>query len=292
MHYTHLVLSAAGFRAFAFLGAIQALRDADLHRPVRHVAGCSGGAIAAFAFCVNADPHALATRCAASVRDRNAGIHVVGPVRLSAFREMWTEQGIARADNVERMLRDVLEESTSMRAMSMQDFAKSTGRELALWTTNLTQGCGQALTLETHPDLDIVTAILASMAIPLVYRPVTIGGDLMVDGAVTEFVPTSAFRVAGDHVLQVSLPPSPVPPGPGMGNLMAAVVCAAMRHGAVGENILAIDVSGAELDFSDLNCVRFNVTPETVWSQFHAGQAAAATWLASKNIKHLEAPLN
>ena len=67
--YTHLVLSAAGFRAFTFLGALQALRDADMHRSVRHVAGCSGGAIAAFAFCLDLDPQHVAARCAASVAD-------------------------------------------------------------------------------------------------------------------------------------------------------------------------------------------------------------------------------
>ena len=62
---------------------------------------------------------------------------------------------------------------------------------------------------------------------------------------------------------------------------MSAVFCAAMRHGAVGENILSIDVSGAAIDASDLNCVRFDVDPHAVWSQFHVGHAAATAWLAA-----------
>ena len=280
MTYTHLVLSAAGFRAFAFLGAIQALRDANLHRSVRHVAGCSGGSIAAFTFCLDADPRLIAARCAASVRDRASGIHVVGPVRLNGLREMWDAQGIARPDNIERVLRDVMEDALSRRHMSLRDFAKASGRELALWTTNLTQGCGQALTLETHPELDVVTALLASMAIPLVYRPVEIEGQLMVDGAVTEFVPTSAFPTAlPEQVLQVSLPPRATNPGPGPWNLMSAVFSAAMRHRAVGDGIMTIDVPGISLDTSDLGCVRFDVGPDAVWEQFHAGHAAAKMWL-------------
>ena len=283
--YTHLVLSAAGFRAFTFLGALQALRDADMHRSVRHVAGCSGGAIAAFAFCLDLDPQHVAARCAASVADPARGAHVVGTVRLGALAEMWDAQGVAQPGNVERLLRDMMEDAphVARRRMSLLDFAKATGRELALWTTNLTRGRGQALTLETHPGLDVVTAILASMAIPFIYQPVDVEGELMVDGAVTEFVPTSAFPAAPPgQVLQVSLPPRPSPPGPGLWRLAAAVFNAAMRHRAVGDGILSIDVPDVALDASDLSCVKFDVGPDTVWAQFRAGHAATREWLSSR----------
>ena len=282
MHYSHLVLSASGFRAFAFFGAIQAIRDANMHRPMRHVAGCSGGAIAAFAFCADVDPRKVAERCAASVRDEAHGIHVIGPVRLSA----WSQQGIASATCIEALLRDILDETLSTRRMSLRDFAKATGRELALWTTNLTRGCGQALTMETHPDLDVVTAIMASMAIPLVYRPVDIDGELHVDGAVTEFVPTSAFPgVPTEQVLQISLPPKPAPPGPGLANLLSAVFAAALRHRAVGDGILSIDVPGPGLDASNLGAVRFDVNEDTVWSQYAVGRDTVAAWLKDRRLK-------
>lgn len=280
MTFTHLILSAAGFRAFTFLGAIQAIRDANLHRSVRHVAGCSGGAIAAFAFCIDAEPRLIAARCAASVRDRTHGLHVVGPVRLSTLREVWNAQGVAHPDHIERVLRDVMEDALTHRRMTLRDFAKATGRELALWVTNLTQGRGQALTLETHPELDVVTAILASLAIPLIYRPVVIDDDLMVDGAVTEFLPTSAFPTAHtEQVLLVTLPPRVETPGPGMLNLMVAVFNASMRHRAMGEGIMSIDLPDVPLDASDITWVRFDMNAEKVWEQFNLGHAAAAAWL-------------
>jgi len=258
MHYSHLVLSASGFRAFAFFGAIQAIRDADMHRPVRHVAGCSGGAIAAFAFCADVDVRKVAERCVASVR---------------------SETGIHKATCIETLLRDILEETMAKRRMTLRDFAKTTGRELALWTTNLTRGCGQALTLESHPDLDVVTAIMASMAIPLVYCPVDIDGELHVDGAVTEFVPTSAFPgVPTDQMLQVSLPPQPSSPGPGLANLMTAVFAAALRHRAVGDGILSIDVPGPSLSVSNF-FARFDVDESTIWNQFNVGRDTVAAWL-------------
>ncbi len=276
---THVALSASGFSGAALFGALHVL--APLLEDVRHYAGSSGGALAAFVHCAGLDPREAAELCARGV-ERDA--HVLGALRASTIVEAWHGLGLARPDAIERTLRDVLAARIGRRRASLRDFAQATGRVLAVWTTNLSTGRGQALTLDSHPELDVVTAVLASMAVPLLYRPVEIEGDLHTDGAVTEFLPDAAFPgVPRGRVLRVALSvPAPSGPPVGLLGLAAAALTAAVRHRSIPEDPvdgLVLDVEPAWPVVGDDLVVRFDIDPAKVWRQFHAAADQTEAWL-------------
>ena len=290
MGFTHAVLSASGFRVAAFFGALHAL--APLLHDVRHFAGSSGGALAAFVFCAGVDPREAADIVATSFGDPARGAHVIGSLRATAIAEAWSACGLASPDHVERMLRDMLERRLGVRRATLREFAQASGRVLSVWSTNLATGSGQALTLETHPELDVVTAVLASISIPFVYRPVDIGGQPHVDGAVTEFLPEAAFfDVPQERVLRVSIPMSGAPGAPFMPfrdlmGLAAAVLSAAVRHRASVATLrgeaLILDVEPAYPIVGADRVLRFDVDAAKVWRQYHAGRDAAEAWAEKK----------
>ena len=282
------MLSASGFSVVAFFGALHAL--APLLEDVRHYAGSSGGALAAFVACAGVDPREAAGMCAASFEDRADGAHVVGSLRAASVIEAWSACGLAAPTRIERLLRDVLERRTGARHATLREFAQATGRVLAVWTTNIARGQGEALTLESHPDLDVVTAVLASLAIPFVFRPVEIAGEPHVDGAVTEFLPDAAFPDAPPgRVLRVSVPISSAaaadapPPIRDMLGLATAVVATALRHRALaavrgGAPAVLLDVEPAYPVVGDDKVMRIDIDAAKAWRQFHAAVDQAEAW--------------
>ena len=70
--------------------------------------------------------------------------------------------------------------------MSFQDLETLTGRTLSVRALNITTQTIETLSTSTHPDLDVVTAVQASCAIPMLFAPVRIGQYDYLDVAILE----------------------------------------------------------------------------------------------------------
>ncbi len=120
------------------------------------------------------------------------------PMRL--FGKLWHPTSVTTNEVVPRLLRRHLPGAAF----------EHTAIELAVTATNLSRGNKHVFT-----DGPLDRAILASTAIPGVFEPVSIGGDLFVDGCVTASVDlATAAEMGASEILAIDLTPAPAPARP------------------------------------------------------------------------------
>ncbi|MEI9904288.1 MAG: patatin-like phospholipase family protein [Asticcacaulis sp.] len=165
-HSVGTVFSGGGARAFAQVGAIQALREA--HIPIDFICGSSMGAIIAAGLCLGWDETELDAR----MRDAFVNTSPLDDVVLP-FISMVAGKKVD--ERLERHFGDTMIED-----MPLPYFCLS---------SNLTSG-----TLKVHKTGLLRTALRASISLPGVLPPVIDEDQVLVDGAVMRSFPATMMR--------------------------------------------------------------------------------------------------
>ncbi|MDR2514324.1 MAG: patatin-like phospholipase family protein [Christensenellaceae bacterium] len=171
-----LALGGGAFRGLAHIGVLQVFDEAKL--PVRLVSGCSMGALIGGLYCSGMDMRLL-ERYVYTLDERSLA-DVILP-----------RQGLLAGARIEGILR-TLTGNKSFAQMKIPFSALAVDIER-----------GELLSLSEGP---IWQAIRASISIPGVFRPLRLGGRLLVDGGVLCRVPTDAVRAMGaDFIISVDV---------------------------------------------------------------------------------------
>jgi NTE family protein len=165
-HSVGVVFSGGGARAFAEIGAIQALREA--HIPIDFVCGSSMGAILAASLALGWDEAEIDTR----IRDAFVSTSPLDDV-VMPFLSMVS--GVKVDKRLEKHFGDVQIED-----MPIPYFCLS---------SNLTTGV-----LKVHKTGLLRQALRASISLPGVLPPVVEDGEVLVDGAVMRSFPATMMR--------------------------------------------------------------------------------------------------
>ncbi len=173
-----LVLSGGGFRGIVHAGVIHGLEELGI-RPT-HVAGASIGAIVGGMY--------AAGMSGSLMRDLLARTRLFRRHNL-AFR--WS--GLLNTDHIVAPLRPYFKRD---------DFA-ALSVKLYVSRTNLETGACDIVSSGS-----VLEAIRCSAALPLLFAPVESGGQLYVDGGLTDNFPVQALRSACDVVIGVSANPA------------------------------------------------------------------------------------
>lgn len=173
-----LVLSGGGFRGIVHAGVIHGLEELGI-RPT-HVAGASIGAVVGGMYAAGMDGQ--------QIRDLLAQTRLFTRHNL-AFR--WS--GLLNADRIVEPLLPYFE----------QDDFTALSKKLYISRTNLETGEGDVVSSGS-----VLEAMKCSAALPLLFAPVEAGGQLYVDGGLTDNFPVQAIRAKCDVVIGVSANPS------------------------------------------------------------------------------------
>ena len=165
-HSVGTVFSGGGARAFAQIGAIQALREAKI--PIDFICGSSMGAIIAAGLCIGWDEAELDHRM------RDAFVNT-SPLDDVVFPFISMVSGRKVDERLERHFGDVMIED-----MPLPYFCLS---------SNLTTGV-----LKVHKTGMLRQALRASISLPGVLPPVVEDGQVLVDGAVMRSFPATMMR--------------------------------------------------------------------------------------------------
>lgn len=161
-----VVLSGGGARAYAHIGALKALREANV--PLDFLGGASMGAVVAAGPALGWSHEELERRIRRAFVDSDPLSDIALPIIA-----------MTRAGKVARLMQEAYGE-VEMADMPLPYFAVS---------TNLTAG-----RIEVHRQGLLRRALRASISIPGVMPPVVMDGQVMVDGAVLKNFPTEVMR--------------------------------------------------------------------------------------------------
>jgi len=179
--------SAGGLRALSQLGTLAALRDAGVLNHVHDWYGCSGGGITALIGTV----FALGAT-SAWIRDALAIFDTAPFATLDTQRiaQFWTEWGILSGSDIIAVVGRILNTlAPTISTWTFRELEQHTGSRLHLIATNVSKSCSATFSSATTPHVKVLDALQASMAIPSIFVPVVINGDLYCDGAVDEYYP-------------------------------------------------------------------------------------------------------
>lgn len=168
-----LVLSGGGARGITHLGVIKALDEMGVH--ITAVSGTSAGALLGALYC-----HGYPV-------DEIFKIITTGYFKF--IRPAWTLSGLLSLDAL----------GTELTRYMPENSFESLRIKLVVAATNLEAG---AVTYFHSGPL--IPALLASSCVPAVFKPVTIGNTLYVDGGITDNLPAKPLRelcplVVGSH---------------------------------------------------------------------------------------------
>ena len=160
-----VVLGAGGVRASAHIGALRALVEAGVE--IDCICGTSAGAMAAATFATGVSPAGMSTLNRGFIARKPFSDYVL-PI-----------SSVLRGRRVERALREEFGE------LCFED----------LWLPCFVTSCDTSVFRDVvHDRGALVSALLASSAIPGVFPPHLIGGHMHVDGGVTCSLPGKAMR--------------------------------------------------------------------------------------------------
>lgn len=173
-----LALSGGGLRGTAHIGVIRAFEEAGIKADI--VSGTSAGSIIGALYAADIDSERMLDFF------RKSNIY-----KSISFN--WPVTGLASLDYLKKRISNVL---------PIADF-EELDKPLFVTMTNMNEGKLEIIG-EKGPLLD---AIAASCAIPMIFAPVKINGNLYVDGGVLKNLPASVLRDKCDLLIGVNLMP-------------------------------------------------------------------------------------
>ena len=179
---------------YSLSGACDALYDREVAQHIDRVSGSSAGSIAAFLF------------AAMSVKPSVKNVIFEDMTEYTKFNIVDLTTSWGGIVHWKKFLTLVMNKMGFNPSMTMKEFYNMTKIDLHISAFNLHRARTIYFSHLTHPDLSIVDAMAASSAVPFVFAPVTIEGELYVDAAALEKYPLSPFLgMRPEDVLIVAL---------------------------------------------------------------------------------------
>jgi len=154
-----LVLSGGGARGFAHLGVLQALNEAGIYPDI--ISGTSAGALAGVLYCDGHSPREIL-----KIMNRNS--------KLDYMRPTLPRDGILEISGINKLL------ESNLNAKKFENLKIS----LIVCATDLNNGKPVYFSKG-----DLITSVIASSSIPVMFKPVIINKIYYVDGGVLDNLP-------------------------------------------------------------------------------------------------------
>jgi predicted acylesterase/phospholipase RssA len=201
MNITHLVLSGGGMRGVIFVGALRYMYLNNINKNIKHIAGCSIGALIglmmAFKLTIE-EMEEILYIC----KDDNELCYL----SIKKYIRLMTEYGLFNTEILIKHLKNIikkkypemclLNEYNTMdisETITFSQLSKSFGVNIYISCTNINTCDNEIFSIETTPNICVYKACCASMAIPLLFKPINIGDYYYYDGALTNNFPIKIF---------------------------------------------------------------------------------------------------
>lgn len=194
--FRNLVFEGGGAKGSAYAGAVQVLDEHNLLDPIQQIAGTSAGAITAALLATGGGSAGLMdavekTDFAKFIQDKDG---LIG----DAVRVI-SHYGFHTGDEFVSILKGNIKQFsgsadlTFSELAAMADDSPQRFKRLTVIASNLTKQRPERIDANSHPNLPIWHAVRASISIPIVFEPVQIGQDMMVDGGLAWNFPIDLF---------------------------------------------------------------------------------------------------
>lgn len=181
-----LVLAGGGIRVVSYVGVLEALQERNLLKSIREFCGVSAGALSAFMLALGYSVDFIRRFV---LKYDFTNVRSIEPDNVLEFLD---EYGIDTGENLQRLVRVLLKHRGFSPTSTFQELADS-GRckTLRVWAADIQFTTPVEFSATTTPTVQVVTAVHASMAVPLYFKPVIhpLTETMLVDGGIFENYP-------------------------------------------------------------------------------------------------------
>ena len=167
------MVSGGGVKGLASLGAVHALAGLGYLRHVRLFAGTSVGSLVCAALAIGKTPKEILAAFASYAYEPDYN-----------FAGLYTSFGLDSGKNLLAWIRSVLG-----RDYTFSEILRKHDKRLVVCASNVSKGRAVYFSPESHPDMDVATAIRMSCSVPLYFAAVRHDGDVFADGCMVDNFP-------------------------------------------------------------------------------------------------------
>lgn len=258
-------------RGIAMLGALAELQQAGWLTGIRRFAGTSVGAVLAAVLATHKNLDFIFERHVKTFKYPAA-------FDLSALDKSF---GLDTGDGLRAWIDTVLREP-----ITFQEVQEKYGSTLLVCATNLNTRASVVFGPETHPTMDVATALRMSCSVPLYFAAKTYEKELYVDGALTDNFPVEIAagpdncRVLGVRVKTTAKPAgTPWTLDTYLGALVESVITQRVP-GCIDTAILDLELG------SNTQPLNFKMSSPDISALYTEGRAQGKQFLVSYSKKH------
>lgn len=196
MSFSSIVIAGGSLRIISFLGCLRYLEEHDMLRFVRNCVGSSAGALLCFCIALKYTSSEARDFLKSHLCGASGGI---ADCTAEDVFNLFSQYGVDRGNKLSKFIGDILFEKTGKRDITFMDLAKDHGMNLVVCVTNLSKERHEYLCVDNTPELSVVTALRVTCSIPFVFTPVTINGDVFLDGGLLNNFPLDYFHADRQH---------------------------------------------------------------------------------------------
>jgi NTE family protein len=191
-HIENLVFEGGGIRGIAFGGAARFIQEHDLLKNIKGLAGSSAGAIVAAGIAVGYESQEI--------------IDILTQTDFNSFKDdswfvimdiirLLSQYGIYKGDAFYKWISDVLAKKTGDPKITFRQVYERYGKILVITGSCLNRAKSYYFNHQdpAYADMPVALAVRISMSIPIYWKAVNLGDDIMVDGGVLNNYPLFVF---------------------------------------------------------------------------------------------------
>lgn len=199
--YHNIAFSGGGVHTIAFIGCLKYLEETEQIEHIHNVIGSSGGSFVALMVILNFSHHEM-KKCILDVYTQHA--HLFG-TSLKKILNLPKKFGMMDSTLIEKFVKYVLNQKGIPENVTFLELIKRTGKHFVVPVTNLSRKKIEYLSVDTFPEMEILTAIKMSTSIPILFEPVKYYNDLYVDSMIFSNFPIDFFEKFPVNTLGLNL---------------------------------------------------------------------------------------
>lgn len=184
---THLVLGGGGLSGLAYIGVLRFLYAENLVDGITHISGTSIGAVFATLLALRISLNEIETFFAEMFEDLNI-VHYPPQCLLNIIEKYGLDDGQKLLTYMVKAIKQHCHPD-----ITFVELAKRFGRNLVISATNLETMQAEYFSVNTTPNVKVLEAVRASMALPLLITPVQINEAHYIDGGLADNLPVTPF---------------------------------------------------------------------------------------------------
>lgn len=200
MHFSSIVIAGGALKVISVIGCIKYLEEKTILKNIKTFVGTSAGSIMCLFMVLGYTYSEIVEFMHKNLEDDS-----ISKFNPSECLELFSSYGLNSGKSLEEFIHRIVCKKLKKNDISFIELAKLTGKNLVVCVSNLSKEKSEFFNVDTMPHLSIITAIRVSCSIPLLLTPLTINGDLYLDGALYNNFPIDYFKQSVRDILGINI---------------------------------------------------------------------------------------